>query len=513
MKETPQRLRSLAPPTRDKIFIWSAVIAGCGIIALLGRHAAITRFGTDEFTGNVLFAVFLILTIGLYFGFQSVIESLFNRLQSLFRRREVITIAETAGEQISISTPEEPEPSIMECSAPAQDLETDICPENTFPVDSNEEIEEDVEYLTLEDGTTIKIGAIDIDDVVFDNLEDNITEYGSLQERDEACGEYPYFEDYIGGYGLEDVLESDTLYNEWVSLQPKHIKKELELGIYRVRAHPKSDDSIGCFTKTAKENRIKQDDGKIRIEEWEEDAYIDANGDVYYSDQIEAALKALKADKEHSEIQKQLLMQHEQCNAAHAELAEEDMKFSLAQIEFICAYITFMMQPYLKADELQKLHHNAKIWTVNAMPPFIPVNLRSNHLTKEDLKHLGYNVGKFLRLQGGVIARFVKKVFEKPFENTTSAQLSRNYEKRSPTRSVFPSTPTTRWTSFSSTSSVTATSTLTFSIEHNLESEIGNPGCYLTTKYSCCAGSKPMKGTISIVRLTTRWAQTITCSA
>lgn len=71
----------------------------------------------------------------------------------------------------------------MECSAPAQDLETEICPENTFQVDSNEEIEEDVEYLTLEDGTRIKIGAIDIDDVVFDNLEDNITEYGSLQER------------------------------------------------------------------------------------------------------------------------------------------------------------------------------------------------------------------------------------------------------------------------------------------------------------------------------------------
>lgn len=96
MKETPQRLRSFAPPTRDKIFIWSAVIAGCGIMALLGRHAAITRFGTDEFTGNVLFAVFLVLTIGLYFGFQSVIEDVFKRLQSLFRRREVMTIAETA---------------------------------------------------------------------------------------------------------------------------------------------------------------------------------------------------------------------------------------------------------------------------------------------------------------------------------------------------------------------------------------------------------------------------------
>lgn len=32
MKKTPQRLRSLAPPTRDKIFIWSAVIAGCDVL-------------------------------------------------------------------------------------------------------------------------------------------------------------------------------------------------------------------------------------------------------------------------------------------------------------------------------------------------------------------------------------------------------------------------------------------------------------------------------------------------
>ena len=419
MRNTPQRTRSYASPTRDKIFIWSAVVAGCGIMALLGRHAAIHRFGTDQFTGNILFAVFFVLSIGLYCGFQSVIEDVFNRLSALFHRREVMAIAETTtGEQIAIPTVVEPEPSMMECSAFVQEFVAESCPEMTFPNDYNEEIEEDVEYRTLEDGTRIKIGAIDIDDVVFDNLEDNITEYSSLQERDEARGEYPYFEDYIGGHGLEDVLESDTLYNEWVSLQPKHIRKELELGIYRVRAYPKSDASIGCFTKTAKETRIKQNDGKIRIEEWEEEAYIDANGDIYYSDQIEAALQVLKSDKQHSEIQKQLLLQQEQYNAAHTKLAEEDMKFSLAQIEFICAYITVMMQSYLKADELQKQQHNAKIWTVNAIPPFTPVNIRSNHLTKEDLKHLGYNVGKFLRLQGGVIARFVKKVFEKPFENT-----------------------------------------------------------------------------------------------
>ena len=117
MKETPQRLRSLAPPTRDKIFIWSAVIAGCGIMALLGRHAAIARFGTDEFTGNVLFAVFLVLTIGLYFGFQSVIECLFDRI---FRRKERVAIMSTlAGEEIEVTVVDEPLTK-MEFTAPIE---------------------------------------------------------------------------------------------------------------------------------------------------------------------------------------------------------------------------------------------------------------------------------------------------------------------------------------------------------------------------------------------------------
>ena len=53
MRNTPQRTRNYASPTQDKIFIWSAVVAGCGIMALLGCHAAIHRFGTDQFTGNI----------------------------------------------------------------------------------------------------------------------------------------------------------------------------------------------------------------------------------------------------------------------------------------------------------------------------------------------------------------------------------------------------------------------------------------------------------------------------
>lgn len=76
-------------------------------MALLGLHAAIHRFGTDQFTGNVLFAVFFVLSIGLYCGFQSAIEEVFNRLSTLFRRRKIMAIAETAnGEKIHVSVEE-----------------------------------------------------------------------------------------------------------------------------------------------------------------------------------------------------------------------------------------------------------------------------------------------------------------------------------------------------------------------------------------------------------------------
>ncbi len=445
MKETPPRLRSIAPPTRDKIFIWSAVIAGCGIMALLGRHAALTRFGTDEFTGNVLFAVFFVLTIGLYLGFQSVIETLFERLFSVFQRNKQVVIANTTtGEEVAVEISDEPQVRMDYAAHTTQrEIEEDLYySDDDYPEDYSggeivEDNEGDARYVVM-NGEKVYEGPIDEDDVVFVELEHNIKEYSSLQERIELRGDYPYFEDYIGGHSVEEVTESDALYNEWVSLQPKHIKKELELGIYRVRAYPESNDKIGCFTKTAKENRIKEDNGNIRIEEWEEEAYISADGDVYYSDQLEAAIQALKSDHEQSEIQKKLLSQHELCNAAHEELKEEDMKFSMAQIEFLCAYITHMMQPYLDADELQKLHHNAKIWTVHEMPPFTPVNLRSDHLTKEDLKHLGYNVGKFLKLQGGVIARFVKKVFEKPFESTQIRTIEQKLRESKSTKERIP---------------------------------------------------------------------------
>lgn len=77
----------------------------------------------------------------------------------------------------------------------------------------------------------------------------------------------------------------------------------------------------------------------------------------------------------------------------------------LEKIGFIRAYLIYMMEAHMDANELQKLLHNAKLWTSKPMPYFEPVDLNSEHLTKEDLKHLGYNVGKFIKMQGAEIAR------------------------------------------------------------------------------------------------------------
>ncbi len=195
MKETPQRLRSFAPPTRDKIFIWSAVIAGCGIIALLGRHAAITRFGTDEFTGNVLFAVFFVLTFGLYCCFQSVIEDVFNRLQSLFRRREVMAIAETAnGEKMHVSVEDssvtmtqysevDSDVSCIEESNVAFEKSTDNAPFEVL------EVVDDMRHIRFPDGEEAYVGTgLSDEEIILEKAYDDSRDYDA--ELEEAYKEH-----------------------------------------------------------------------------------------------------------------------------------------------------------------------------------------------------------------------------------------------------------------------------------------------------------------------------------
>ncbi len=69
----------------------------------------------------------------------------------------------------------------------------------------------------------------------------------------------------------------------------------------------------------------------------------------------------------------------------------------------------------MESHELDKLHNNAKIWTVNPLAQFDACSATEQSLSKEDLKHLGYNVGKFLKLKGENIALFIKNVFAESF--------------------------------------------------------------------------------------------------
>ena len=86
----------------------------------------------------------------------------------------------------------------------------------------------------------------------------------------------------------------------------------------------------------------------------------------------------------------------------------------------------------MEAHELTKLHHNARAWAIDPTASFNAVQLRSDHLSKEDLKHLGYNVGKFLQLRGEIIARFVKHVFEEPFGTTHIRTIVAKLADRNP---------------------------------------------------------------------------------
>ena len=92
--------------------------------------------------------------------------------------------------------------------------------------------------------------------------------------------------------------------------------------------------------------------------------------------------------------------------------------------------LAFYAVLFRKSDA--KLHIRSFTWKIT------PINLHSNHLTKEDLKHLGYNVGKFLRLRGEIIARFVKHVFEEPFGTTHIRTIVAKLADRNPGKDRIP---------------------------------------------------------------------------
>lgn len=397
MKETPQRLRSFAPPTRDKIYIWSAVITGCGIMALLGRHAAITRFGTDHFTGNVLFAVFFVLTIGLYFGFQSAIEDMFKRLQSLFRRREVMAIAETTtGEQIAISTTAEPSVMPMQLSESISDevgIEEDevgvpkeIDNDRSFEV---LEIIEGMRHIRFSDGTEAYVGMdLSDDDVLHQKAYDDSRDYEA---------------------------ELEEAYNMYVDSMTDEERYDHENRITRVKKNREYDEDVGFFSSVSIQDVHKNPDGTTLIEETEQEVYVTPDGSVYYLEDMNPICKFYEKYKDTVETHEEIITRKQQCDEAFEEMQRHEELYNLEQVSFICAYITHTMKQFMESHELDKLHNNARNWTKNPVAKFVAVRLRSNHLSKEDLKHLGYNVGKFLNLKGNEIALFVKNVFAESF--------------------------------------------------------------------------------------------------
>lgn len=421
MRNTPQRTRSYTPPTRDKIFIWSAVVAGCGIMALLGRHAAIHRFGTDQFTGNVLFAVFFVLSIGLYCGFQSVIEDVFNRLSALFRRREVIAIAETpTGEKVSVSTTDVQE--IQEqCSTPIP--ETACVAENkgeskvVIPMNENRpfevlEIVDDMRHIRFPDGEEAYVGMeLSDDEILIEKSYNDSRDYDA---------------------------ELEEVYNEYLDSMTDEERYDHENRITRIHKEREYDEDVGFFSSVSMQDVHKNPDGTTLIEETEQEVYVTPDGSVYYLEDMGPICNFYEKYKDSIETHEEIITRKQQCDEAFNELKRHEELYNLEQVSFICAYITHTMERFMESHELDKLHNNAKIWTVNPLARFDAVQLRSNHLTKEDLKHLGYNVGKFLRLQGGVIARFVKKVFEKPFESTHVRTIEQKLRESKSTKERIP---------------------------------------------------------------------------
>lgn len=188
----PPRLRSFAPPTRDKMIIWSAVVAGCGIMALLGRHAAIYRFGTDEFTGNILFAVFFILLIGLYVSIQPVFEAIFKRLFP--QRTPAIMVAEMPnGEQVAIPANDE-SVEMMQCTSDAPTLEYEVSEDDVEfdekPANDKFEVvdchDDGFSHIRFADGSEAYVGDGLADDEIlaekayFDNRDDDYPEENSV---------------------------------------------------------------------------------------------------------------------------------------------------------------------------------------------------------------------------------------------------------------------------------------------------------------------------------------------
>ncbi len=288
-------------------------------MALLGRHAEINRFGTDEFTGNILFAVFFIHFIGLYVSLQPIFETIFKRLFSL--RTPALMVAEMPnGTHVNIPANDE-SVNVMHCSSTAPTQESDVCEADVeFDDDStNNEFEiidrNDGLYLVrFVDGSEADVGeGLSEDEIMaekayFDNLEDDCSEENLIERHTfiphgDGC---PSFEEYMNGKSFEEIEDA---YSEWLSLQLANIQEDIKCGNTHVRVTPHYDTPVGCFSSIGFENRIAQESGKFIIEHEEHDAYVSADGQPYFLSELEEALKAYEIREGHGEIPDEILVQ------------------------------------------------------------------------------------------------------------------------------------------------------------------------------------------------------------
>lgn len=309
MKDTPQCLRSYAPPTRDKIFIWCAVIAGCGIMALLGRHAAITRFGTDEFTGNVLFAVFFVLSIGLYCGFQSVIEDVFNRLQSLFRRREIMAIAETAnGEKMHVSVEE---PSVTMTQYYGADSDVNGIEESIATFEKSMD-KAQFEVLEVVD---------DMRHIRFSDWEEAYVGIGLSDEEIILEKAYNDSRDYDA--------ELEEAYNEYLDSMTAEERYDHDHGIKRVKKKREYNEEIGFFSSVSVQEIHNNSDGTTLIEETEQDVYVTPDGSVYYLEDMAPICDFYEKHKEDIESHKEILTRKQRCDEAFEKMKRHEELYNL----------------------------------------------------------------------------------------------------------------------------------------------------------------------------------------
>lgn len=402
-------------PNRDTIAIWIAVIAGSGILSLLIRHASIHRFGMDEFSGNILFFIGLALLIGLYLAFQSVFEDISRAVVNFFRREESVAIAETSsGEHIAIATIDEPQQTMQFTDT----VSTERC----------DVIDDETEVSTLPQSDAFEVLDVWEDGTRHIRFADGSEGYAGEGMSDEEI----LFQNQYQSSNL--YLDEDELLENFLSELSDQERFDFENNIKRVRID-NNEEEYGCFSSVPEQNVINNADGSTTIEEYESTVFITADGRVVFLDLLDEMIKFYD---EHKDTTEKIISQKKECEEAYDELKRNEDVYNLEQVSFICAYITHTMKHFMESHELDKLHHNAKLWTKKATATFTSVQLRSDHLSKEDLKHLGYNIGKFLRLKGPVIATFIKNVFQETFSTHKVTTINAKLTESNPDKDRIP---------------------------------------------------------------------------